>query len=67
MRSERLEVSILGQTIRNLATRKLKDNKIFANRFVIELCECMHFHYRTLDSILVAKTGTELRQDVQIV
>lgn len=36
----------MGQTINNLAKCKLNGKPIFSNRFVIEICEKVHFHYR---------------------
>lgn len=38
----------MGQTIKNLSTRKLSDKTIFNSRFVNEVCETIHFHYRNL-------------------
>ena len=36
----------MGQTVKQLAKRALPKNTIFNKRFVIELCEGIHFHYR---------------------
>lgn len=36
----------MGQTIECLARRPLPDKAIFNNRFVIEICERVHVHYR---------------------
>jgi hypothetical protein len=36
----------MGQTIEKLATRPLPGKAIFNNRFVIEICERVHVHYR---------------------
>lgn len=36
----------MGQTIEKLATRELPEKAIFNNRFVIEICERVHIHYR---------------------
>lgn len=38
----------MGQTIENLSTRNLETKAIFNNRFVIEICERVHVHYRNL-------------------
>ena len=38
----------MGQTIKQLASRKLSNPAIFNNRFVVESCEDFHFHYRNL-------------------
>lgn len=42
----------MGHTIQNLATRELKPETIFNNRFVNEVCESIHFHYRNLRILL---------------
>lgn len=53
----------MGQTISNLATRKLSGKPIFCNRMVVEICEQMHFHYRnfrivqTLDDFINMAEG----------
>ncbi len=36
----------MGQTIEPLAVRKLNGKPIFSNRFVVEICERVHTHYR---------------------
>lgn len=38
----------MGLTIENLSNKELKDKAIFNNRFVIEICERVHVHYRNL-------------------
>ena len=38
----------MGVTIENLSKKELKDKAIFNNRFVIEICERVHVHYRNL-------------------
>lgn len=38
----------MGQTIEPLSTQVLNDKAIFNNRFVIEICERVHVHYRNL-------------------
>ena len=38
----------MGQTIKQLSKRELQSNTIFPNRFVIEVCEEMHVHYRNV-------------------
>ena len=38
----------MGQTLRQLSTRPLPQKTIFNNRFVIDVCEKIHFHYRNL-------------------
>lgn len=36
----------MGQTLEQLAVRQLPTKAIFNNRFVIEICERVHVHYR---------------------
>lgn len=38
----------MGQTIHNLASKPVANKTIFNNRFVIEICEAVHIHYRNL-------------------
>lgn len=38
----------MGQTIRTLAAKPLKPDVVFSKRFVIEICEAVHVHYRNL-------------------
>lgn len=38
----------MGQTLQELASRKLSKPAIFNNRFVVEACESFHVHYRNL-------------------
>lgn len=38
----------MGRTLRNLSRRTLPDKAIFNNRFVVEICESVHVHYRNL-------------------
>jgi len=45
----------LGQTIDKLASRQISGNPIFSNRFVVEICEKVHVHYRNL-RILMSKS-----------
>lgn len=53
----------MGQTIEQLATKPLGDKAIFNNRFVIEICERVHVHYRnirhthTLDEFITVCEG----------
>lgn len=42
----------MGKTIKPLAESKLPLNKIFNNRFVVEMCETMHVHYRNVRILL---------------
>ena len=38
----------MGQTIKELAKMDIGSKTIFNNRFVVELCEKVHLHYRNL-------------------
>lgn len=38
----------MGQTLENLSKKSLPDKAIFHNRFVVEVCETIHVHYRNL-------------------
>lgn len=38
----------MGQTIEKLAEREVEQKCIFNNRFVVEICEKVHTHYRNL-------------------
>lgn len=50
----------MGQTLRTLAKKDLKKNKVFDKRFVVELCELIHIHYRNLRIVLDLKDWKEL-------
>lgn len=53
----------MGLTLEPLAKRKLSGKPIFSNRFVVEICEKMHTHYRnfrivqTLDDFINMAEG----------
>jgi len=38
----------MGQTLRQLAKKDIPSKSIFNNRFVVEICEKIHVHYRAL-------------------
>lgn len=42
----------MGQTFKALAARKLPGIPVFPNRFVIEICEAVHVHYKNLRIML---------------
>lgn len=42
----------MGQTLKNLSYRKAKERAVFDNRFVVEVCEKFHVHYRNLRILL---------------
>lgn len=45
----------MGQTLKELSKRELTEPQVFDKRFVIELCEKFHIHYRGL-RILLSET-----------
>lgn len=42
----------MGQTIKNLASRQVDSKAVFNSRFVVEICELVHVHYRNLRIIM---------------
>lgn len=51
----------MGHTLKQLSKDKLKEEKaIFNNRFVVEVCEMIHFHYRNLRIALSLNDWIEL-------
>ena len=42
----------MGQKVRVLAQGQVKDRTIFNNRFVMEVCEKIHVHYRNLRIVM---------------
>jgi len=50
----------MGQTLQKLSKKELTEKAIFNNRFVIEICEKVHFHYRNLRLILSKEDWIEL-------
>lgn len=42
----------MGQTLLTLSNKDLKDKAVFNNRFVVEVCEAIHVHYRNMRLIL---------------
>lgn len=50
----------MGQTIKNLSSRPVKSETVFHNRFVVEICEHVHVHYRNLRIILSLKDWVEM-------
>lgn len=38
----------MGQTLLQLSQRKIEKQSVFHNRFVVEICERVHTHYRSL-------------------
>lgn len=42
----------MGQTLSQLSSRKIDSKAVFNNRFVVEVCEKVHVHYRNLRLLL---------------
>lgn len=42
----------MGQTIKPLAQKQMTPSTIFNNRFVVEVCEVIHVHYRNLRIVM---------------
>jgi hypothetical protein len=38
----------MGRTAKSLSNKQIGSKSVFHNRFVVEVCEKMHFHYRNL-------------------
>ena len=49
----------MGQKIQVLSERKLSRKSVFNNRFVVEVCETIHVHYRNL-RLLLSVTDWEM-------
>lgn len=52
----------MGQTLTNLSRKTLSSKAIFNNRFVNEICENVHFHYRNLRILLSLPDWISLAQ-----
>ena len=52
----------MGQVLKILALREIPDKCIFSKRFVVELCEKVHFHYRNLRLNLSLRDWLEICQ-----
>lgn len=50
----------MGRSLIKLTKRDISSKSIFNNRFVIEICEKVHFHYRNLRIILSLNDFLEL-------
>lgn len=55
----------MGQTIRNLSEKKVKKECVFNNRFVTEICELVHTHYRNLRIIQSIEDWVEFAEGVR--
>ena len=52
----------MGQTLRKLSSRPLETKAVFDRRFVVEICEAVHVHYRNLRIILSLKDWKEMAE-----
>lgn len=55
----------MGRTLDRLATKTLTSKAIFNNRFVVEICEKVHVHYRNLRIILSLKDWVSMAQGMR--
>lgn len=52
----------MGQTLRNLSEKTLEDKSVFNNRFVVEICEKVHVHYRNLRLLMSLQDWVQMAQ-----
>lgn len=50
----------MGQTIESLQEKKLSGEQIFPKRFVVEICEAVHVHYKNLRLLLSLEDWKEM-------
>lgn len=55
----------MGLTIDKLSSRKVTGNPIFHNRFVVEICEKVHVHYRNLRLLLSLQDFLEVARGMR--
>lgn len=55
----------MGMTIEKLANRKVSDKAIFDKRFVVEICEKVHVHYRNLRLLLSLQDFLEIARGIK--
>jgi len=55
----------LGLTIQPLASRKVIEKAIFNQRFVVEICEKVHIHYRNLRILLSLQDFLEVARGMR--
>lgn len=55
----------MGLTIQPLASRKVSEKAIFNNRFVVEICEKVHVHYRNLRLLLSLQDFLEVARGMR--
>lgn len=55
----------MGHTILPLADKKLSEKAIFNNRFVVEIAETVHVHYRNLRINLSMKDWVEMAEGMR--
>jgi|GEM_PF-6893393 len=56
----------MGHSLKKLSRREIANNSIFNNRFVIEIAEKVHFHYRNLRILLSLPDFIELAKGMAI-
>ncbi len=50
----------MGQTLHSLANAKVQPETVFNNRFVVEICEAVHVHYRNLRILMSLPDWVEM-------
>lgn len=55
----------MGLTINKLSSRKVGEKAIFNNRFVVEICEKVHVHYRNLRLLLSLQDFLEIAKGIK--
>lgn len=55
----------MGLTLDKLSSSKVEGNPIFHNRFVVEICEKVHVHYRNLRILLSLQDFLEMAKGMK--
>lgn len=55
----------MGMTIDKLASRKVPELTVFDKRFVVEICEKVHVHYRNLRLLLSLQDFLEIARGIK--
>lgn len=56
----------MGRTLRKLSERGLEGKGIFGERFVVELCEAVHVHYRNLRILMSVEDWAEMARGMAL-
>ena len=55
----------MGKTLENLAKKEITGKSVFNNRFVVEVCEKMHVHYRNLRILMSLSDWLEMAKGIR--